>query len=511
MNDEPSAPSRGKTRWLVALILFALSAGLRLPPTQESYWVDELHTAWTISDTFGNVAPRARDGHQQATYFQMLWLWSKTFGASEMMMRLTSVIAVSLGCSAMFLAVAKHHQSLIAGIAAGVFLAAESNSLFFGTELRPYGGVILASTLACLFSASLWRLPPKAGRQSAAFAGLIATVFAAAVLQITSFGVLVWLPIAIGIRWVTIDWRATLMPRKIDLLPVTAAVLLGLSLWQSGMTEAWHSRAMWASFASASSVSQIANLWPWRTVMIIPLVVLAFGTCIGWRHKKSEPAAQTNKSFPWMLVSVILVATLCFWSLAYFEIAALWHRRYLVACLPMLGWVFAAGIDEGVKMGFATRFQISVATIGYIALLAMTLSHQGTTRKLMRGQWLVHRGEDWRGAIEHVNQSVTTGTLLWLDPGLIEQRGNDLCGQSLTKGDYLRYVVDGPYTLADDVQVELTNTELIIDMENADNHPNILLSRRPESALKKRLDSRFAIRGFGNVSVGLRSSPAPNP
>ncbi|EMI19166.1 putative membrane protein [Rhodopirellula maiorica SM1] len=488
--------------WVTAAVIFVIACGLRLPASQESYWVDELHTAWTVSDSFAMVTTRSAYGHQQPFYFQWLWGGKQLVGSSEIAMRLSSVLAVSLACSCVFVAVAKFHRSLVGGIAAGLVLAAESNSIFFGTELRPYAAVILASAIACGFVSRLWSMSPADGRRSLSWVGLGATIGAAGLCQITSLGVLGWLVIAVLVRWGCADWRATVRLSKWDLPLLVVMAMVALSLFASGGLEVWNERKMWASFASATSLTQVLYIWPWTYLLVVPLLIWLASFL--WQRVRGVQRSRQSVSLMLALAAIAFVSALCFWGMAYFEFAALWHRRYLVASLPLLAWFFGAAISEASNAFWGGRkamVQLIASGSLVLLLLGLLMQSQGTSERLIRGEWLTHRGENWRDAIAHVNDVASDDAIVFLDPGLIEQSMLREPHQRFEHGEYLRYVVDGPYAIRDDLKVEVVSNqplEAISAMEH-----NVVLSRRSARRLRKQFGAAFDIRSFGGVSVAI--------
>ncbi len=63
-DDKPSR--RVVAIW--ALAIFVLAVCLRVPSCYESFWLDELHTAWAIWGDLGAVSQRAEAGNQTPLY-----------------------------------------------------------------------------------------------------------------------------------------------------------------------------------------------------------------------------------------------------------------------------------------------------------------------------------------------------------------------------------------------------------------------------------------------------------
>ena len=139
---------------IAATAVFAIAIALRMPSCYESFWLDELHSAWTVWDDLSAVTSRAEAGHQSPLYYQGLWLWKQLAGSSELGMRLSSVLATALSCVVLTIGVARWSGVLSAGITAGMVLAIERNAIFFGTEIRPYAWILLLASIAqvCLLN-----------------------------------------------------------------------------------------------------------------------------------------------------------------------------------------------------------------------------------------------------------------------------------------------------------------------------------------------------------------------
>ena len=120
-----------------------IAIAIRVPSCYESFWLDELHSAWCVWDSFGEVFPRADIGHQTPFYFAGLWVWKQLVGTSEVALRFSSVMAVAASCAVLVWGVSRWSKSVAAGTATGLVMALETNSLFFGTELTGLSDTVL--------------------------------------------------------------------------------------------------------------------------------------------------------------------------------------------------------------------------------------------------------------------------------------------------------------------------------------------------------------------------------
>src|SRR5262245_22942566 len=93
-----SSVTAANSRWplVAASTLTLFAAALRLWHARESLWLDELHTAWCALGSLDEVVPRAAIGNQSPLFFWIEWLLVRIFGPSELMLRLSSLVAGSL-------------------------------------------------------------------------------------------------------------------------------------------------------------------------------------------------------------------------------------------------------------------------------------------------------------------------------------------------------------------------------------------------------------------------------
>lgn len=489
----PDGIGRWPAPWLAGLmvgLVVVLAAAVRLPYCQESFWLDELHTAWTVWDSPAEVAARAAAGNQTAPYYWGLWGWRQLAGDSERALRLSSVLLVSLACGLLTLApplLLRHRTATgwLSGSLAGLLLAFDPHAIFFGTELRVFPLTILLAAAACATWCG-WLV--RRERRWAWATWLIVAI--AGLAQPTSFSVLGWialatLPAALG-GWRNAGWLT---------LTVLLAAAAGWYLTGDVLQTAWRHRSQWASVGSGQSLTQAIGLWHWTPLLIVPAMVAVAAAAAARLLPRSVaaepefesefesgagavaarrwwepcgPAAAGCVMAVWLYpLLVVLLATAVVWLLAATGIVPLLHRRYLVACLPLLAW--SAGLasgqlysqamclaqDTGEKSPPATSDRSICRTIqrplAVAIVLAITaclaIDRPGTVAELIRQQPRAMRGENWRGAVAaiHLAQPPPVGDV-WLDAGLIE------APRMLARGDhddwqYLQFPLRGPYAL----------------------------------------------------------------
>jgi len=433
--------------WWLACAAVAAAFVVRWPYVAESLWVDELHSAWSVWGDFREVAHRAAWGNQTPVYYWGLWLWRQVAGDGEVALRTSSVLLSSIACGTLAAGVARCSQSFVGGFAAAVMLACDPNAIFFGTELRVFPAVMLLAVVACWS----WQEQFRSGNLRAAIV-LYAAVICAALVQPTSLGVLGWLCLSGRSAAGRIAWLkqsgVSLRKRNLILIGLLVTGLALLGWWLAGrvLLTAWQHRDQWAAFAAADSPWQLWTIWRWTPLLLIPAVV-ASGLLLVDRFR-GQPALATSGQW-WRPALVALLATLFFWLISACGIVAVFHRRYLIAALPILVWAGAAAIGEASNRvqrlcGGQSRWAPLRWTPGLIALLLGGLLVHARLREAQQRPRL--RGEDWRGAAAYVSAHRVGSEPVLLDPGLIETR------RLLASGDpealkYLAYPLSGPYNL----------------------------------------------------------------
>ena len=230
------------------LIVLTIAIMVRIPSCYQSFWVDELHSAWCIWDSLGDVAKRATIGNQSPVYFGGLWFWKQAFGGSELALRMSSVLMTSIAAAVMTVGVSRWTTSPMAGLASGLVMALESNAIFFGTELRPYAAVILCATVATL---SFVRLLESDDSREAwnllAISTLIAFMVQPTAIAVLSILFLLLVLCRFGrpsSDFGFSGWNAMLL----------GSYLVGAwAIWNWTLAESLESRQQWTAFAVAPS------------------------------------------------------------------------------------------------------------------------------------------------------------------------------------------------------------------------------------------------------------------
>ena len=95
-NAEPEQANTSSTRNFYPLTALVATIALSIRwniASGDLLWLDELHTAWTVSDGLPEVGGRAIDGNQNPLFFWMTWGTVQVLGSSELALRLISVLS----------------------------------------------------------------------------------------------------------------------------------------------------------------------------------------------------------------------------------------------------------------------------------------------------------------------------------------------------------------------------------------------------------------------------------
>ena len=417
---------------------------IRLPSLYESFWVDELHTAWSIWGDLGDVAPRAAKGNQTPLYFQLMWFWKAVVGESELALRMSSVLAVAVASVLLLFGVRQSTGSLPAGTLSGLVLAIETNSIWFGTEFRPYAFVMLLAVVAT------WAAVASLKSNSTISGGNLRLIFvvaagAAALMHPTAL-------VTLGVLSIVASLVACCQQGlrfKIQISDFVSLILMcaiGFALYHSTLGDSWENRSRWAAFGKVTDVRMFwIKSWPWVPIAIVPA---ALALCGLWHRKRPD----VLDSFVPVIAG--LLATVTFFVASYYEWVPLWQRRYFIAALPMLAW----STGHCAVLAWPCKFDRFGWAI-CVLIAGLLFWQQGSWQQFQRTQtWTGPRGEDWRGAIAFVNAQRHPRDDVHIDAGLIEaqaSKGINFFGIELGLSDderaideeYFKLPAAGPYQI----------------------------------------------------------------
>jgi hypothetical protein len=499
----------------------------------ESLWVDELHSSWTVSDDFSQVAGRARAGNQSPVFFWLLYPLSQTLSKLPLFYPEWAVRFPAIACwvglvviclrefSALRILPAgrQHAASILLAILAWLIL--DRVQLFYATEARVYSSVQLVSLLAWL---SLLRMNSETYRhptnKTVNTTTMIWTWCGLSMLLVFLHMTAV-LAVVCQIAWGTLvvvrhypkqhrQWAAAV---AVVALATTAALLLSARVWEH--------REQWSSFAGEATLKSFFALFP-LVAYGVPIAVARtfdwllsshdspsrdFSTSLARsshyspiRDFSAVPAhfneGQRSKLFhialsPQKELGAIQRGASANLTDLFAGGRAMW---WLAALGPwLLAWWITA-LD--VAPVFHRRFVI-VSAVPLILLTAVELSHirhllwrwgavigvavwlivsQGTFDNWRSGNWYGwQRWEGWRQASVALNQQFQPRDELWCASGLIEANGATLpLGPELNR--YLSFPLRGLYAIVDS-SGQLVEPQALLT--SADDWARQLLAARP--------------------------------
>ncbi len=492
--------------------------------TGESLWLDELHSSWSVSGSWSDVAARAGQGNQSPLFFYCVFGLVRTLGnlggmPGELLLRLPSVVCWGLTLFVCLWIVAqgrsclpspgetqlkrrplkprpfkqrprKWGQTLNArllgsdprpamGVALVLWLLLDRIQLFYATEARVYAMVQLISLLGwcCIYYLASKDNLQTVGRIIFLWCGLSVLLIS---LHLTAALACAW-QIACG-TWILYNCQSRTNMARLQVLwaAAVAMVLMALGVaWQLSL-QVWEHRQQWASFAGDASWSALVGLFP-LAAYLVPVATARgvdwlcsigqFVRPLGQRRAHRQTArgplsVRFNKppDAPGPLKSH--AAQWLWWIAA----AGPWLSAWCVTSLGIAPvfhrrFVIVAAIPLVLiaigQLALIRRPALRwLAVLGVAAWLAIS---QGTLDNWRSGAWYGwQRAEGWRQASLFVQSQVKRGETVWCYSGLIEASGAELpLTDSLDQ--YLSFPLRGLYQLVDAQGAPLAPRALIGD------------------------------------------------
>ncbi len=464
-----------------------LAIAIRWQSCTESLWVDELHTSWVISGDWEQVHERAVIGNQTPWYFLGLWCWTQLVGEDELALRWPSILAVAGASGLVVLTLARGLGSLRIGGLAGVFLAFDTSALFFGTEARVYAWVLFMVAIAVWASFRILEASEIHKWSERRTLGYLVLVFSLLGFLVVGLHVTAGLTMGclgaasclwgLGLLCSSLtSQRSIWIWRALGVVTIGLAIIFAFAMHREVVQQAWLSRAKWASFATPKDWYDLWRMWSWDWLVLWPVAICG-GLYLVGRFLKFPPAPWSHVGQLWRfatsLLFVAVIITGVAWGVAYWHIAAIWHRRFIVGVLPLLCvsgavyWELALRSSERL---LAPRWHRWSSMGSLIGIVAIGMLSQGTLSRARLAAWVegdfrfVQRGEDWRSAVSFVRLSMESENAQeglvavaselieseWLDRTKRDASGvSEPSEESLTKIqlDYLGFPLRGLYPL----------------------------------------------------------------
>lgn len=420
-----------RDHWQLLPIL-AFGVALRFWQINESLWLDELHTAWVVSGSLGEIVERSQIGNQSPVYFYLPWASTSLLGMSEWALRLPSILAgVGLIAVAYVLAY-QFTRSKIAAIACAVLATADHNFLFYSTETRPYAFVQLAAA----FQLSVfWQLQDTASiRRRLPFVvstALLCYLHYTAVLLV--LGEVVYVLVQSSLRR-----EPTQAPRytwRNFATDLACAAVLAIPL-AGHVLEVGTRRQAWTSFVNNTSLSLPIHWFSLETYIAVPTVLclIIVATKVVVRLRGDDPnrreielapkaaatvgangavSSRRSGAVALLLVCWFVVPLSTVWILTTFKIAPLYLGRYVIGAA--MAPVLFAGLCVGIWKHRCLQTVVAAVVIAYATYTNGFIDQLQYDARLFGD-----RTENWRIAVSYVNRDSTWDSPVFVRSGLLE-------------------------------------------------------------------------------------------
>jgi len=380
------SPVASRLPLVVLVILVLLGAALRVWRARESLWLDELHAAWCAMGPLSEVVPRATIGNQSPLFFWLEWLLVQILGASELTVRLPSLVAGSLLPAALYWLTGRWTRQPRLGALAAWLVVVDPIQIYYATEARPYALVELIAVAHVGLLAELLVRPRPALHVAFILLGalLFHLHYTAGLLFPAEF-------VAVALILLLCRYR---QPARAELSSAASANLLfhdGLAIAVlclpaiPNLLAIFARRTNWEFFVDKPTLETIVTLLPWSWTAAVVLAGLAYRFSRGALGPDDE--VPSVLSLCWLLVPLLLALLLTIT-----DTARLFFLRYLMVSAPaaLILAVLAVRLIPWRSIQITAALSVAlVAVLGpVIPLLAID-----TTRHA-----------DWRSAIAHFNQ-----------------------------------------------------------------------------------------------------------
>jgi hypothetical protein len=455
------------------LALLAMFVALAAPliAIQESFWIDELHSAWTAKSP--DWIARSAQGNQVPAFFGLLRLAHCIGLTDDWQSRLLTGLLWTGGLGLGWHSIASHLSSnqrcqAAFGFAAAIWVLIDPVAWFYAIEVRPYGMVCILSVTLVLCDIRLAETlahrqsQRKADRLEVALPwqsdpwwmlgaiALLATHLTSLALVVASASTRILLPwllsrtAAPSVASRSFGWFRYLPARICEV--AIAILALGLMIpWISLMASR---KLLWPPM-DANWIEFLRHRWhAWFVVAALWLLWEAVAA--GWRSIRRHASSHPQPLAPATVASIAL-ATVLWQGIAMYLIGFLvgWngasHLRYWIGFYPLavawISWCLAKRISGPFPgNGLARWSWIPAAALSLLPILP--ISQKVSVRDAI---WL--RGEDWERAIHWIaSEGDGWSERLVLAPMLVETANAETMQQASVR--YLRFAIDALYPQA---------------------------------------------------------------
>ncbi|MGI9008113.1 MAG: glycosyltransferase family 39 protein [Streptosporangiaceae bacterium] len=325
------------TLWLSAIAGFLIAlVGTERP----SYWRDEAATLAAVRRPLGDLVRML--GNVDAVhgaYYLMVWPVEHVLGASPIVMRFPSAVAVGIG-AALVAATGRRLISPWAGLAAGLLYAIFPAVSRYGEEARSYAFVMAAAALASYLLVRLLAAEPSARKRWLIWYG--AGIAALGILNI--FGLLLLPAHAITVALVCRRARRDQAQRRLALGWLIAAVA-GVIVASPLLLLGWQQRGQIAWLGvntSSSGLNTLFSLTGSYLVTTVTIAVILVALVLGTERSREQrlaawPWRLAETCLPWLVVPPLIL-------LAASTVQPVYTSRYILICIPAFALVGGAAI-----------------------------------------------------------------------------------------------------------------------------------------------------------------------
>ncbi len=402
MTENPPAPTlrftdRPYLAWGVLALVTFLGTWWRLAGIGESLWLDELHTAWTISGNLADVPQRAAWGNYSPAYFFVTGAFVKVLGMTEFALRFPSLCSGVALIPLAYAAIVVWTRSRVAGLLAAWLIAADGTFLLFAQEARPYAIIQLLGLIHVLVFWSMLQNPTW-GRRALWIAIGVALFF----LHYTALLLVVAEFVAFG--FLVLCGKNRPRYRAVPFMLDLGLMLLACSPAGFHLMEIAERRDNWKAFVPQRPASEVFTGFPFPLVVYVYLPAgLAILAALFRRIVRLVPAMM---KFDWRLIVVLgcwfLVPVGAAWLVTHLDVARLLYPRYVIAAslAPILAAALAcsSGGDRWTRLALAFAVAATVVVADRVRLHSVQVQPC-----LMWHPYTTRGAENWRDAVRYLN------------------------------------------------------------------------------------------------------------
>jgi mannosyltransferase len=325
------------TLWLPAIAGFLISV---VGSERPSYWRDEAATMAAVRRPLGDMVRML--GNVDAVhgaYYLMMWPVEHVLGASPIVMRFPSAVAVGIG-AAVLAATGRRLISPWAGLAAGLLYAIFPAVSRYGEEARSYAMVMAAAALASYLLLRVLDAEPAARRRWLIWYG--ASIALLGILNI--FGLLLVPAHAVTVAFICRRGLRNTEARRLALGWLVAAVA-GLVVTSPVLLLGWQQRGQIAWLGvntSSSGLNTLFSLSGSYLVTTVTIAIIAVALVLGTERSRAQRLASwpwrlAEISLPWLVVPPLVL-------LAASAVQPVYTSRYILICIPPLALIAGAAV-----------------------------------------------------------------------------------------------------------------------------------------------------------------------